>query len=144
MTKTPTPISFKSVNARDASEVPFQFEVLDPDGSGSGIVLGVLGGHSKAVTAEVNHLLNERRSIEATAALNARTGGRKPAAYTTVESDIEFGQRLAAVRLVSWSFAEDCTPQNALEFLQTNPDIADQVAEKSSNMGNFMKTSSPS
>lgn len=140
---TKASFSLKSLDARAASETPFEFEYLLPDGSPTGVFLSVLGSQSKEVTAEVNRLMNLRRSAEATQAIAAKTGGRKADAFVTVESDIEFGQRVAAVRLVGWrGIEEPYDPDLALELCKSNQDIATQVAEKSSDMGNFMKGSS--
>jgi hypothetical protein len=142
---TKAPISLKSLDARAASEVPFKFEYLLADGTGSGVFLHVLGGQSKTVTEEVNRLMNLRRSADAVQAIAARTGGRKADSFVTVESDIEFGQRIAAVRLVGWDgITEPYDPDLALELCKSNTDISNQVAEKSSDMGNFMKSSPPS
>lgn len=144
MTK-PTPgISLKSLDARSASETPFEFEYILPNGAGSGVFLSVLGGQSKQVSTEVNRLMNERRRQEAAHALNAKFGGRKAEAFITVESDIEFGQRVAAVRLVGWrGIDEPFSDELALQLCQSNQDISNQVAEKSSDLENFMPSSSP-
>lgn len=137
MTKA-APVSFKSINARQAGETPHEFEFILPNGKATGIVLQILGSQSKTVTDEVNRLMNQRRQQEAMEKAAAASGGPKAPAFTTVESDIEFGQRITAVRLVGWNFAEPCTPENALEFLSVNADIAAAVAEKSSDLGNFL------
>jgi hypothetical protein len=143
MTKAPA-ISLNSFDARSASETPFEFEFIHPNGEASGLFLSVLGGQSKQVTDEVNRLMNERRRKEHARDINARTGGRKVDDFTTVESDIAFGQRVAAVRIVGWrGIPEQFTPELALELCQSNADIATQVNAMSADVGNFMKSSSP-
>ena len=114
------------------------------DGSASGVTFTVLGGQSATVQSEINRLVNERRRKQHAAEINARTGGRKSEDFTSVESDIEFGQRLAAIRLVGWSgIAEPFHEDLALELCQSNADIATQITEQSNDMANFMKSSSP-
>jgi hypothetical protein len=154
MSSTKTGFSLKSLDARAASEVPFEFEYIQ-DGVETGVWFSVLGGQSSQVTSEVNSMMNDRRRAQATKELAAKTGGRKPVDFVTVESDLEFGERVAAVRLVGWRTAnadisdltkeqqkrfagieEPYTPELALELIRSN-----QVAEKSSAMGNFMKSS---
>jgi hypothetical protein len=138
MTKS-APASFKSINARQAAETPYEFEVILPNGQPTGILLKILGSQSKTVTDEVNRLMNARRQQEAVEKAASAAGGSKPPPFTTVENDIEFGQRITAARLVGWNFTEPCTPENALEFLAANADIAAMVAEKSGDLANFMK-----
>ena len=143
MTKN-APISLKSLNARAAADVPFEFEYILPNGEGSGIFLSVLGAQSKTVTAEVNKLMNERRRVEEIAAINARTGGRKAGVIIPVEDDIAFGQKLAAVRLVGWrGIAEPFDPDLALALCEMNHDLCNQINEQSNAAENFMKGSSP-
>jgi hypothetical protein len=134
MTK-PASRSLASLNTRKASETPFTFEAVEPDGSFSGIKLSVLGSHSDQVTKESNRLINERRQQQA--AREAQAGPNEPL-FTPVEDDVAFGQRLAAVRLVGWEgIDEPCTPENALILCQTNPGYAAQVMQKSGNLANF-------
>jgi hypothetical protein len=138
-----TGVSLASLDARKASETPYLFEYVGPDGVESGIRLGVLGGQSSTVTKATNLLLNERRRQEAIrdAEANAARPGDN---ITPVESDILFGQRLAAIRLVAWEgIDEDCTPENALLLCQTNADIAAEVLKQSNKIGNFTKASRP-
>ncbi len=143
MTKQ-TLVSLKSLDARAQADVPYEFEYILPNGEGSGIFLSVLGSQSKTVTEAVNKLMNERRRVEEVAAINARTGGRKTAAIIPVEDDIAFGQKLAAVRLVGWrGIAEPFDPDLALELVEMNADIANQINEQSNAAENFMKSSSP-
>jgi hypothetical protein len=140
MTKS---FSLKDLDARSASDVPFEFEYIQPDGSGSGVFLKILGAQSKTVTDAVNQMMNERRRQEHVAEINARTGGQKAAAIIPVEKDIELGQRMAAIRLVGWrGIDEEFTPELGLELCQSNQEVANQINEKSNDLANFMKRSS--
>ncbi|MFY8164135.1 MAG: hypothetical protein ACOVKC_07855 [Brevundimonas sp.] len=147
MSKTPikASVSLKSLDARAASETPFKFPFLDANGEETGVVLHVLGGQSKAVTEQVNRMMNDRRKATSIRELAAKTGGRKQVAeFELVEDDIEFGQLVASVRLVGWDgIDEPYTPELAHELICSNIDVANQVAEQSGNMANFMKASSP-
>ncbi|MDB5456221.1 MAG: hypothetical protein JWP92_1806 [Caulobacter sp.] len=137
-------VSLADLDARAKSCSAFEFEYILPNGDGSGVFLSVLGGQSPGVTEEVNRLLNDRRRREAAAEIRARSGGRKTEIeITTVESDIDFGHRLAAVRLVGWrGIQEAFSPDLALALCKSNQDISAQVTEQSNNVANFMKISS--
>lgn len=134
--------SLKDLSATQASDVPFEFELEDSNGVGRGIKLKVLGSQSEKVTSEVARLINARRRNEAARAMRSN---RKNVEFEPMESDVEFGQQLAAVRLVGWSgIKEPWTPENALALCKSNRDVANQIIEKSDDMGNFMGASSKS
>jgi hypothetical protein len=136
-------LSLDDLDANKASETPFEFEYVKPNGDKSGIKLKVLGGQCDSVRAVAAELINERRKKEAYrkfASGKAGRGAQKPEEVDTVESDIEFGQRLAAVRLVGWSGIKNpWTAEGSLWLCQHNVDIANQVMEQSDNLANFMK-----
>lgn len=136
-------VSLASLDARKASETPFTFDYVGPDGLETGIRLSVLGGQSATVQSAVNALINGRRRQEAIRDADANAA-RPGDNITTVEDDIAFGQRLAAVRLVGWEgIDEDWTPDLALLLCQTNADIAAEVLKQSNKLGNFTKASRP-
>jgi len=118
----------------------FEFEYITDEGQSTGIFLKVLGGQSSTVTKEVSRLVNERRKAQAIRAANSASRGRKEVSFDRIEDDVEFGQRLAAVRLVGWrGIAEDFTPENGLKLCQRNRDISAQITEQSDKLSNFMK-----
>lgn len=132
-------ITLAALSAISASETPFEFDYLLPDGSKSGVRLQVLGSQSAKVQAEINRLINERRTQEsAKAYATQRSGGAE--AITPIEDDIAFGHRLSAVRLVGWVGVEEpYSEAGALMLCQSNADISDQVLKASNNLGNFMR-----
>jgi hypothetical protein len=133
-------VSFASLNAAKASETPFEFEFLGPDGAGSGVFFQVLGSQAPAVRAVVAKLLNERRFKAAQAAARARTPAQAAAVVDTVEDDVAFNQRGAAARLVGWrGIAEDYTPERGLELCEFNADAVSQIIAASDNVANFTK-----
>lgn len=132
-------VSLNDLDAAKASEKPFEFTYIKPDGTESGITLFVLGGQSEKVTAEVAKLVNERRRKEAARQSQVRVGSKRAPEYETLESDVEFGQRLAAVRLIGWKGISDpWSEENALRLCRSNRHIAAQVAEQSDAIENFM------
>ena len=142
MTTKKTGFSLADLDARTASETPFRFEYMLPNGDGSGVYLHVLGAQSPKVVAEVNRLLNERRRKEALIEAQRRVSTRQAEHFTPVEDDITFGHRLAASRLVGWDgITEPYSPELALQLITSNQSIADQVAEQSGALENFMKSS---
>jgi hypothetical protein len=129
--------SLESLNAVKASEVPFEFQVEGPDGEPTPIFISVYGAHSEKVTRAVSELVNERRRK---AAIREASGRKKNVEFDTLESDVDFGKRLAAVRIAKWrGISEPCTPENALKLCQINHLIAAQVTRQSDDLGNFMR-----
>lgn len=133
--------SLDDLDAVKASAEAFEFEYLNTAGDGTGIFLKVLGGQSEVVTREVAKLVNERRRKEAMREVSRKVGvGRKEVEFEPMESDILFGQRLAAVRLVGWrGIKESWSPENALKLCMINQQVAAQVTEQSNAMENFTK-----
>lgn len=132
--------SLSDLSATKASDEAFEFELEDVNGVGRGIILKVLGSQSEKVTTEVARLVNARRRSDAARAMRS---SKKNIEFEPIESDIEFGQRLAAIRLVGWTgIQEPWSPENALTLCRSNRDISAQIIEKSDDMSNFMKGSS--
>ena len=132
----------EDLNIVKDAETPFEFEYIKPDGSNSGIFLSVLGGHSDRVRSTAAELINARRQKQAAREVQkARSGRNTPSVeFDTVESDIEFGQRLAAVRLVGWRGIKTPWDEKAAAHLcKINPLIADQVMQASDDVANFTK-----
>lgn len=152
-------LSLDDLNTVKASELPIEREYIDPDGVRTGIFLKIIGGQSETVTKEVARLSNDRRRREA--ANKSKTkfgrGTNNEVAFETLESDIEFGQRLASVRLVGWrrpgetdgltadekerfvGIDAEPTPENTLKLCRINRDMAAFVTEQSDEVGNFTK-----
>lgn len=134
--------SLADLDATTASETPFEFDYVKPNGDKSGIRFSVLGGNSDAVRSTAAEMINARRQKQAAKEMQRQRSGRNNRAvaeYDTVESDIEFGQRLAAVRLVGWTgIKEPWSPENAAQLCRSNPHVAAQVMEESDDLQNFM------
>lgn len=134
-------VPLDDLDARKAGEKPFTFEYIQADGSRSGLKFMVLGTHCETVTNEINRLVNDRRREAVAAAAEAAATGQ-PEGYTPIESDIAFGQRLSAVRLVGWEgIKERFTPALGLRLCQSNPDIAAKITANSNKLSNFMQGS---
>ena len=132
--------SLDDLDATKASSEAFEFEYINPAGDATGIKFKVLGSQCETVTDVVNKLVNERRRKEAAREIKRKVGvGSKAVEFEPLENDIEFGQRLAAVRLVGWSgIKEPWSEAGALKLCQTNRHIAAQITEQSDEMSNFM------
>ncbi len=115
-------LKFEQKNYANVQQA-FEFEYINTaTGVRSGVFLSVLGGQSEVVTKEVTMLINERRK------------------QANRESNIEFDQRLAAVRLVGWrGITEPFTPENALRLCKSNRDITAQITQQSDYMANFIE-----
>lgn len=161
MTAKTAGVSLASLDLRKASDVPFEFEYVGPDGRPTGLWFKVLGAQSEKVSDATNALINQRRKQEAVRAAKASHSGRNAdPEVATVEDDIDFARRLNAVRLVGWRgpgatdgltreqlerfqpITDPWSEDAALMLVRINPDIADQVAEHSGRLANFTPSSS--
>lgn len=133
--------SIDDLDAEKAGDKGFEFEFLRSDGNGTGVFLTVLGGQSEKVMTLVNKLVNERRRREAAREISQRVGtGAKAVTFEPMESDVEFGQRLAAVRLVAWRGISDAwSEESALKLCRGNRELAAQVMRASDATENFIK-----
>lgn len=134
-------LSLDDLDTAKASSDSYEFEYINALGEPSGVYLQILGSQAEAVTREVARLVNERRRKEAARDVARRVGtGPKQVEFETLESDVEFGQRLAAVRLVGWrGITEPWSPANALRLCQGNRELASQITTQSDATGNFTK-----
>lgn len=139
MSEKKNSFSLEQLDSTKASAKGFEFGYKDPGTGGStGVFFTVLGSESEVVTKEVARLINERRRKEA--ARLAKSGKNDAPEFDTLESDVEFGQRLAAVRLVGWrGITEPWSVENALRLCKSNRDIATQINLESDKLGNFIK-----
>lgn len=132
-------LSLDDLDTSKASAEAFEFEYINAAGEPSGVFLSILGSQAEAVTREVARLVNERRRKEAQRDVARQTGvGPKKVEFETLESDVEFGQRLAAVRLVGWrGITEAWSPENALRLCKGNRELAAQITTQSDLTRNF-------
>lgn len=143
MTKeTVAAFSIDDLDAESACETPVEFEFIDETGANSGIFLQVLGGESATVKTKTNELMDQRRRQDEIRHVNVRPG--KPAPITPTESDIAFGKRLAAIRLVGWrGIKEPYSPELALKLVTKRDELSAQVLTVSNDIARFMNRSSP-
>lgn len=120
-----------------ASDVPYALKILKADGTEDGLILDVLGNQADTVQKAVNALVNERRKQQANAA--AVTKGE--AGFTPIESDIDFGHRLTAARVVGWNLKKDFSADGAFRLVSRSARIAEQVTRASNDLGNFTQGS---
>lgn len=150
--------SLDDLDATKAGSNAFEFEYIDTSGEPTGIWLSVYGGESEIVAAETARLQNERRRKEAARQVNQKIGvGAKKVDFEPFESDVDYGKRVASVRLAGWrgagqvdgltaeqkarfcGIAAPFNPENALRLCQNNALIAAQITEQSEASGNFIK-----
>lgn len=132
---TKTSLSFESLNASKACDVPFEYEYIDPNGHETGLLLQVLGADSDTVRSAANALSDAHRRQEAIRSADATRPGDD---ITPAESLKLLGQKLAAIRLVGWKGMDrDYSPELALQLCQMNSHLADSVMTKSNKLGNF-------
>jgi hypothetical protein len=155
--KVLTGVSLSDLDATKASDKAFEFEYINKAGNATGIFFKVLGGESETVKAETARLQNERRRQHAAREVRSKIGvGAKKIEFDSFESDVEYGRRLAAVRLVGWrtptqtdgltaeqikrfsGINDPFTVENALRLCQSNDHIAESITVQSDTMENFI------
>lgn len=137
---TKTTVSFDSLNVRKASETPFSFPFIGADGAETGVILKVLGAQSETAAKATRALMDEQRRKDAVR--EAEAGSRVADRVKPFEEDIEFGLRLAALRLVGWEGLDvEWSPEKALELCRINADVAAQVNAQANKVSNFTKAS---
>lgn len=134
-------VSLDDLDATKHGAEAFEFEYINKSGNATGIFFKVLGGESEAVKTETALLQNERRRKQAARDVTAKIGvGAKKVEFEPFESDVAYGRRLSAVRLVGWRGIKDpFTKENALRLVQNNDHIASAITEASEAMENFIK-----
>jgi hypothetical protein len=138
---TEATLSLADFDERTPSDIPYKVAYPKPDGTTSPLILHILGDQSPRVQSEQNTLINERRKLEA-AVEAQKASGALADTYTPVEPIIEFGQRLAAVRLVGWDgVKEPYSKEAALNLIKSSERLAKFVSTESGRIGNFIKSS---
>lgn len=159
MTSKTAGVSLADLNARKASETPFEFEYTDPDGNLSGLFFSVLGSHCDAITtAMVDAVDADRRKDMIRAHKNAKARPES-AEIGSFREEIDSGTKQAARRLVGWrtpadtegldaeqlerfqGIQEPWSPENALALCRSNPDVSAKVMKESNELGNWMGNS---
>ena len=129
-------LSINDLNVTTKCESGYEFEYLDENGKGTGVMLTVIGAHAPAVQKWVNTQLNQRRKHEA---MQAKRG--KNVDVRSIEDDIEFGVEFMAIRITGWKgITEPYTPDNALRLCEINPLIVEQVKAASEELANFTQS----
>ena len=160
MTEKRAGLSLDDLDLVKAGANAHEFEYVNEQGELTGIWFSVYGGESEIVQKETARLQNERRRKEKAREINARigTGKNKTDDFDTYESDVEYGKRVATIRLAGWreagndegltaeekerfcGIAAPFTPENALRLCKNNQHIALQIAQQSEESTNFMKS----
>lgn len=127
-------LSFASLNLVDASEVPFEFAYQDPNTlEDTAFIVKVIGANAKKIEDLVKSNYDAKNRADD---LQRRKG--KPVESEPVEKVIEFGNKVAAARVVGWSGLDiEYSPEKALELVKINPAFKEQVLKHSDNIANF-------
>lgn len=134
-------MSLDDLDVTKSSDKPFEFEYIDHTGKATGIFFSVLGGESQTVKSEVARLQNDRRRQHAAREVRSKVGvGAKKIEFDSYEEDVEYGRKIAAVRLVGWrGISNPFTADNALRLCQSNSHVAAAITEQSEAIENFMQ-----
>lgn len=139
-------VSMAAFNVADLSNEGVKMPLFLPDGTETTQYLLVGGGDSKAfkaAQARANRDLlrlaqakqvNKKKRQEANEGEDVAQDAREREAII---------QRQVAALVVGWSFPEECTPENVLNFLQSAPQIQQQVDEFAGDRANFFAKPSP-
>jgi hypothetical protein len=129
-------ISLESLNILKPCDQGFEFEYIsDATGKSSGVFITILGSHAEKVTSWIRRELNRMRQREALMVKKGKDGIRQ------IEDDEQFSIESAAIRIIGWrGIDKEYTPQLAITLCEINPEIRQQVIEKSDELSNFIKS----
>lgn len=132
-------VSFASLNATKACEVPRPVPYIDENGEETDLVLLILGDDSETVRKASNALTDAHRRQQAIREERAR---KIDEALTPGSAMDDLGYKLSAVRLVGWEGMDlDYTPELALELCKSNSHIATTVTREAKLVGKWLQAS---
>jgi hypothetical protein len=128
-------LDIESFDLGEKCETPFEFELLDKFGKGTGGFISVYGDDAPLVKSFVYKYSNNLRIQEAA---NERLG--KKSKVRTIEEDISASNELVAIRVASWrGFKQECTFDNAVRLVSLNSLAREQILAASGDLANFTK-----
>jgi len=135
----PAPLTFAALNFKAASEQPFEFEFLLPGDEPSGFFLSIIGSQSDTIEKASNALTdNERRAELVVAAQAAKARADHPPIRPVAET-IKGGREMVAKRIVGWRGIDvPYSPEKALELVNQNLEVYNQVLKNSNDIRNFV------
>jgi len=128
-------LSFASLNLVAASETPFEFAYQDPESlEDTAFMIKIIGANSKKIEDLVKSNYDAKNRMDDLQRKKGKTVDSEP-----VDKVIEFGNKVAAARVVGWSGLDiEFTPEKALELVKINPAFKEQVLKQSDNIANFI------
>jgi hypothetical protein len=124
----------------ELNEAGVPVEMIDDDGSATGILIEVLASNLDSVNARQNALEDERRRKAAVRAAKAAKS-RQEDAGESAEETAEYVRRAAAVRVSGWNLADEFTEANVVKLFKLRPKFALQVLDASNETSRFTKGS---
>ena len=124
----------------ELNEAGVPVEMIDDDGSATGILIDVLASNLDSVNARQNALEDERRRKAAVRAAKAAKS-RQEDAGESAEETAEYVRRAAAVRVSGWNLADEFTEGNVVKLFKLRPKFALQVLDASNETSRFTKGS---
>lgn len=126
--KTPVSVGMDAFNVSKLSNEGVKQPLVLPDGTATAEFLVVCGADSK-------EFRKHRAEADRDKAVIAKKTKDKPAEFAKAVEEIDRG--LVASLIVGWSFPEECTKENVINFLAGAPQIQTQVDMFAGNRVNF-------
>ncbi len=128
-------LDIESFDLSEKCETPFEFELLDRFGKGTGGFISVYGDDAPIVK---NYIYRYSNSLRVQEAANEKLG--KKAKVRTIEEDIAASNELVAIRVASWKgFKQECTFDNVVRLVTLNSLAREQILAASGDLANFTK-----
>lgn len=121
------------------AEAGYDYEVKHPDGTGTGVILQIIGSHADEITRWNTRLANAMLREQAMA-----TKRGKPAEPKPIEELREQNIEGAAMRVVGWRGVKQAFDRELMkQALRRNPHWIEQIVRESEDLGNFIGKRSP-
>lgn len=122
--------SFKSLNMkRDFDNNTFTLPIVYPGQGDTGETLSIRSRYSKEFRE------SEAKALRQLSSMTQAAKGKE------LDADIvkDINDRSFAKLVAGWSFEEECTEENVIEFLEANPQIYDMINSKAAQDSLFLE-----
>lgn len=127
-------LDFNDLLFSASCEAPYEFEYLIGGKKPSGFFIKVLGSESRTVKHAIRDKADAIRFEDKTKELN------DPTYVRSTHDEARLNDEMVALRVVGWRGISKAFSQNAaIELIENNSEIRDQVLAESNKLGNFIK-----
>ena len=133
-TKTKPAFSMSDFNITDKSEEGVKINLFLPDGTETGHYLTIRGADSPSFKRAHARVQRENLKI-----LKLQKGDKEIDPGVIAQKQARIHTRMVAALVIGWSFDQEATQENVIAFLETAPQIQEQVDQAAGERTNFFK-----